>query len=115
MAKIQQRKKDKDKGSLDNDIIALLCIISPFIRNLLLFRNNLLLIKQGVILHILEGIKETQVEVLRKQTSLPHGLLKAFPMILRSLLLLQKQLLFKLQADLPLLGHLQLGLHQLGL
>ena len=50
----------EEKGNLDNDIIALLRSILPFIRNLILFRNNLLFIKQDTILHILPSLTWSQ-------------------------------------------------------
>ena len=51
-------EKDKDNGSLDTGIIALLRNTLPFINSLIL-SYNVFLIKQDTILHILEGIKET--------------------------------------------------------
>ena len=73
MAKIPtMKKKDKDKGSLNMGITALLYNTLLLINSLL--RNNFLLIKQDTILHIFERVKETQVKVLSEEPSLPDNL-----------------------------------------
>ena len=78
--------------------------------NSLLLYSNVLLAKKSTILHILERVKETQVKVLGKEPSLPDGLVESFAMLLHDLLLVNKKLLLKLLAGLPLLGSSQLGL-----
>ena len=95
-------KIQRDKNRYDKGTIALLRYTLPFMNDLLL-SNNVFLIKQDAILHILKGIEETQVKVLRKETGLPDSLLKSFFMLIHDLLL-QKQLFLKLLAGLLFLG-----------
>jgi len=74
------------KGSLNSGTIALLFSIL-FLPASLFLHNNILFVKQNIILHVLEKVKETQIKVLGEEPDLPNSLVKALFMMLHSLLL----------------------------